>query len=516
MPDYRFATGAAAIAISLAVVLLAFLINRFAPRKRRNIRRSVSLALLYLLAFGAAFGAVLAHQDAAAHVAREAAELLGVLASVNIAAMIVFDIVLPAIGIELATILTDIAIGAAYIVAILATMRRAGVDFSSLLATSALLTTITAFSLQGTLSNIVGGVALQLDNSVKVGDWIQLENGKQGRVREVRWRYTVIETRDWDTMVVPNASLLASNITILGKRDGQPIQHRMWVYFNVDFRFSPTDVIKAVNDALDAAPIEGVAAEPKAHAICYDLSRDRKESFAYYAVRYWLTDLARDDPTSSKVRERLYAALKRAGIPLAIPGAHLWLEQDDVEHQGRKVQRENERRLRALAATEILRPLHREELEQMAPNLRYAFFAPGEVVTRQGAVAHWFYLLVSGTVEVSHHAEDCGDRVLAKLVAPSFFGEMGLMTGEPRTASVTALTEVECYRVDKGDFHRILQERPEIAAEVSALLAKRRIELMALHKDLGEDAKKAKMADESERILGKLRQFFGLGDSEAR
>jgi small-conductance mechanosensitive channel/CRP-like cAMP-binding protein len=515
MPEYRFATGAAAIAISLAVVLLAFLINRFAPKKRRNIRRSVSLALLYLLAFGAAFALVLAKQDPVAHVAREAAELLGVLASVNIAAMIVFDIVLPAIGIEIATILTDIAIGAAYIVAILATMRRAGVDFSGLVATSALLTTITAFSLQGTLSNIVGGVALQLDNSVKVGDWIQLENGKQGKVREVRWRYTVIETRDWDTMVVPNSSLLAGNITILGKREGQPLQHRMWVYFNVDFRFSPTDVIKAVNDALDAAPIEGVAAEPRAHAICYDLSRDHKESFAYYAIRYWLTDLARDDPTSSKVRERLFAALKRASIPLAIPGAHLWLEQDDVEHRSRKDQRENERRLRALGATEVLHPLHRDELERMAPNLRYAFFAPGETVTKQGAVAHWFYILVSGTVEVSLHTDE-GDKVLAKIAAPGFFGEMGLMTGEPRSASVCAVTEVECYRVEKADFHRILQERPEIAAEISGILAKRRVELLALHKDLGDEAKKAKMADEREKILGKVRQFFGLGDGDGR
>jgi small-conductance mechanosensitive channel len=436
-----------------------------------------------------------------------------VLVSVNIAAMLVFDLMLPAIGIELARILTEIAIGIAYIVAILATMKRAGVDFSGLLATSALLTTITAFSLQGTLSNIVGGVALQLDNSVKVGDWIQLESGKQGKVREIRWRYTVIETRDWDTMVVPNASLLASNITILGQREGQPLQHRMWVYFNVDFRFSPTDVIKAVNDALAMAPIEGVASEPAAHAICYDFSRDHKESYAYYAIRYWLTDLAKDDPTSSRVRERLFAALKRGGIPLAMPGAHLWLEQDNAHHQQNKERREIERRLRALGATEVLHPLRREELERMAPNLKYAFFAPGEVITKQGAVAHWFYILVSGSAEVTLHVEGEGDRDLAKIDAPGFFGEMGLMTGEPRFASVLALTEVECYRVDKTDFHRIMVERPEIAQEISGILAKRRIELLALHKGMGDEAKKAKLDDERERILGKVREFFCLGDS---
>jgi CRP-like cAMP-binding protein len=215
------------------------------------------------------------------------------------------------------------------------------------------------------------------------------------------------------------------------------------------------------------------------------------------------------------VRERLYAALKRPGIPLAIPGAPLWVEPDAVEHAGRTNKREMERRLRALGATEVLHPLRREELEKMAPNLKYAVFAPGEVVTRQGAVAHWFYILVSGRVDVSLHSND-GDKVLATLDAPGFFGEMGLMTGEPRSASVVAVTEVECYRVDKADFHRIMQERPEIAADVSDILAARRVELLALHKGLGEEARQEKMADERERILGKVRQFFGLADGDGR
>src|SRR5215831_12214256 len=121
MPEYRLATWPAAIAISVAVVLLAFLVNRFAPKKKKHIRRTVSLSMLYLVTFGAAHALVLAHQAYAAHVAQEASELIGVLASVNIAAVILMDLGLPAIGIEVAPILNDLAIGLAYIVAILAT-----------------------------------------------------------------------------------------------------------------------------------------------------------------------------------------------------------------------------------------------------------------------------------------------------------------------------------------------------------------------------------------------------------
>ena len=64
-------------------------------------------------------------------------------------------------------------------------------------------------------------------------------------MRAVRWRHTVVETRDWSTIIVPNAQLLASNITILGKRDGLPGPQRMWVYFDVDFRYAPSRVVRA-------------------------------------------------------------------------------------------------------------------------------------------------------------------------------------------------------------------------------------------------------------------------------
>lgn len=86
---------------------------------------------------------------------------------------------------------------------------------------------------------------------------------------------------------------MKGQVLVLGRRTGQPVLHRQWVYFNVDFRIAPTEVISAVNDALQAEPIPGVAEEPRAHGILFDF----KESYCQYAVRYWLTDLAVDDPT---------------------------------------------------------------------------------------------------------------------------------------------------------------------------------------------------------------------------
>jgi CRP-like cAMP-binding protein len=366
--------------------------------------------------------------------------------------------------------------------------------------------------LQSTLGNILGGIAIQIDGSIRAGDWIALESGRQGKVKDIRWRHTAIETRDGDTIVVPNSSLLAQSFTILGRRTGAPVTHRMWVFFNVDFRYPPSQVIGVVNLALQSAPIQNVATEPRAHAICMDLAKDTRDSFAYYAVRYWLTDLAVDDPTSSAVRARVYAALRRASIPLARPSMTTFVAQNIDDDDQARIQRLSQRRMEAVESLEIFQALTHEEKDFLSHHLRYAPFTAGETMTHQGAVAHWLYILTSGKAEVRMR-QDREEARVALIEAPSFFGEMGLMTGAPRSADVIAITDVECYRLDKDGFQKIITDRPELVQEMSRLLAKRRIDLAGLHEALDEQAKAAREKTEQADILRRIRTFFGLEES---
>ena len=498
-----------------SVLVTAFLVNRFAPTKRPHIRRLVTLCLLYLVCFGGVLLLPYVGAAGAVETRRTVTELLGELCMVNVGAVVVFDLALPRVGMDPAMIVTDIAIGIGYVVALFSTLSRAGVQLSNLAATSAVVTGILAIGMQATLGNIVGGVALQLDNSIHEGDWVQLENGRQGRVRQIRWRHTVIETRDFDTIIVPNASLLAANITILGKRDGKPAPHRMWVHFNVDFRYSPAEVIAAVEGALRSAPIEGVAEEPAPSCVCYDFARAENDSVARYAVRYFLTDLARDDPTSSLVRARMFTALKRAGFPLAVPAAQIFVEENDSERRERKKRIELEKRLTALSAVEILKPLTKEELVTIAEGLSYAPFAASEVITRQGAIAHWLYIVTSGTAEVRVTGEGV-QRTVAQVQAPGFVGEMGMMTGEPRLATVVALTPVECYRLDKETFRKIMTERPEVAADISAVLAQRKVELQMAIEHCDAEGKERRIEAEKSALLDTIRKFFALDAEQTR
>jgi CRP-like cAMP-binding protein/small-conductance mechanosensitive channel len=439
-----------------------------------------------------------------------AAETLEILLVINLAALALFDFLLHLVGWDYPDILHDIVVGAAYLVAFGWLMHRVGFDFTSIVATSAVVTAVIGLSLQATLGNIVGGISLQLDDSIQEGDWIELESKMQGVIRQIRWRHTVIETRDWDTLIVPNSQLLTQSIKVLGKRGGETTHHRMWVHFSVDFRYPPAEVVRVVNDALQSASIANVAAMPKAHCICYDFAKEHKESFALYAVRYWIVDLNIDDPTSSLVRERIYTALRRAQIPLALPAATIFVSQDDPEHAARKRSREIAFRTEALRCTALFSRLSEEETTRLAERVRPAPFSAGEIITRQGAAAHWLYVLTKGEAEVRITGTDGEERKVAEIKAPGYFGEMALMTGASREATVVAKNDVECLRVDKEDFKDILEKRPEIAQEMSTLLAQRRVELMAVRENLDADAKKRKMVTERGKILASIRDFFGL------
>lgn len=499
------------------VIVTAAIVNALAPSQRVRVRRVVILFVVYLGCLALEHALEAAGATKWAGRMQVAAELLQAFTLVNIVGTVGFSVALPRLGVGFPMIASDLVVGVGYILATLGVLSGHGLDPSSVLATSAVVSAVLAISLQSTLGNILGGVALQLDGSIHEGDWIQLENGKQGRVKQVRWRHTVVETRDWSTIIVPNVQLLGNNIMILGKREGRAVPQRMWVWFNVDFRVAPTRVIQVVGDAVNGSPIDGVASDPKPNVVCMDFTKEGRESFATYAVRYWLTDLAADDPTNSRVRTRIYTALRRAGIPLAVPAQTMFLEVQDETRLERRTKRKVDERLDAIRGVSLFRNLRDDELETLAAGMSHVIYTAGEVITRQGAVAHWLYVLTSGAAEVRANVDPDGAgpepmhaKVVATLKAPDFFGEMGLMTGEPRAADVVATTDVDCFRLGKETFEQVLLKRPEIVNELSENMATRRVELIAVRDGLDAGERRSRHATERERILGGIKGFFGL------
>ncbi|MDT5061215.1 MAG: hypothetical protein QOH63_1674 [Acidobacteriota bacterium] len=495
--------------LALGFIVIALALSALIPTERRRIRVATLLFLLSIVGLFIAASLLYYGFDSATSTAyrwvRWAALFILCVATINLASVIVFDVLLGTVKLKPPRILRDLLIAFSYIIVAITLLSRSGVDLTGIVATSAVITAVVGFSLQDTLGNVMGGMALQMERTIGVGDWIRVDQ-QEGQVVEIRWRQTSIETRNWDTVVIPNSVLMKGQVLLLGRRLGAPRQHRQWVYFNVDFRYAPTAVVETVEAALRAEPIENVASEPAPHCLVQDF----KDSYITYAARYWLTDLALTDPTDSVVRSRIYFALRRAEIPLSIPAQSLFITEDDERRRERKHGEEISRRVESLRRVELFHTLTEEERRALADRLILAPFARGEAMTRQGAEAHWLYIMTVGDAEVRVAVDGNLNKKVATLHAGDFFGEMGLMTGAPRTATVVAQTNAECYRLDKKSFQDILQRRPEIAEDISHILARRRVELEAVREGLNEEAKLKRMSNTQGDLLRRIRDFFTL------
>ncbi|HUS27389.1 MAG TPA: mechanosensitive ion channel family protein [Kofleriaceae bacterium] len=416
-----------------------------------------------------------------------------------------FRVLLPLAGLRLSRILIDLVTAVAVIVVFIAVGKRVGFSVAGLITTSAVLTAVIGFSLQDTLGNVMGGLSVQLDKSIAVGDWVSLgPNQPTGRVTEIRWRYTSIETRDWDTVIVPNGMLVKSTVTIIGRRGGSPMETRRRIDFFVDFRTPPTEVISAVEAALRKDTVEGASPDPQPHVVFMGI----RDSYAHYQARYWLLDIERDDGTDSKVRIRIYFALRRADIAMAIPASALFVTHETPEREARKADRELDQRLRALSKVDLFSGLTTTLQRALADQLELAPYAAGESITREGERDDGLFIIVEGDAVVRIGIGSTG-REVARLGAGQFFGEMSLMTGEARTASVLAATDLVCYRMSKTAFELVLRETPSIADQIAEVLAMRRNALSAARDERESDRRK-RMETAKQDLLGRIRGFFGL------
>ncbi len=488
----------------LLVIALALVVGRLAPGERPKFQSVVFFLAMHIVSLIAIAGLDVADISWADGF-RTPAWIFGAVAALGAVSSALFSALLPRLHLRIPLILQDVLVALGSILIAVAVASRAHVNLSGLIATSAVITAVLGFSLQEVISNVAGGLALQIDRSIEHGDWIQVGD-VSGQVVQIRWRYTAIETRNWETVLIPNSALMKSQVVVLGRRQSMPRQLRRWIQFNVDWRTQPSEVIDVIESALKSAQLAHVAKDPAPSCILVDMA----DTFGRYAVRYWLTDLSNDDPTDSAVRSRVYFALQRAAIPLALPAHALFVTEETAARQTIKTERQLRRRSDLLGAIELFSVLSDAERSALAPHLKYAPFARGETMTRQGSEAHWLYLVEEGriTVKVSDGQRE---RSVAQLQGPTVFGEMSLLTGEPRSATVVAETDVECFRLDRMAFEKVIVNRPEMAQQLASLLTSRRAELDSAKVDFTEPQSDRGSLGDAHELLAKIRSFFSLG-----
>ncbi|HLP99014.1 MAG TPA: mechanosensitive ion channel family protein [Sideroxyarcus sp.] len=504
-----FFWGDGAFPLIVMVLCIAVLLFHFRREERASLINTVGFFFVCL--FGLFISGLLHALEfaRAAAVAHEVFTIGAGVAVIRLWGQLVFRIVLPSVKLTPPRITEDIFVIIAYVAWFLVRLRYAGLDLSSILATSAVITAVIAFAMQDTLGNILGGLALQLDNSIEVGDWIKVDD-LSGRVVDIRWRSTLVETRNWETVVFPNSQLMKNKFMVLGRRTDQPVQWRRWVWFNVGLDTAPSRVVSIVEDSILQTDIANVAKTPAPNCILMDMDN---KGYARYALRYWLTDLAADDPTDAMLRWHIMTSLQRSGIKLALEEKSIHITKENEKYDEVVHQREVLLRIKTLRRVELFSQLTDAELRGLAERLRYSPFARGNIIAKQGDErSHWLYIIINGDAEVYVDLPNGKRRTVRTLGRGSFFGEMGLLTGAPRSASVIAKTDVECYRIDKEVVEELLQARPSIADEISHILVTRRAELDTAMQNLDATGAHKDLSQQRNEILVTIKRFFSLGN----
>jgi small-conductance mechanosensitive channel/CRP-like cAMP-binding protein len=365
-------------------------------------------------------------------------------------------------------------------------------NLGAILTTSAIITAVIGLALQETLGNLFSGLALALERTVQVGDMVRAGD-RIGLVEQLSWRAIKVRTMEGNALLIPNSVASRERLEVF-RRGGVPMARTLLVGLEYDAR--PARARAVLEGA--ARDVAGVTARPA--PVAYLASFD---AYAVtYELRYWLEDYARYLEIDSRVRERVWYRLGREGLVIAYP----LIRQH--QYAAGPLSRATEEMLApaAIAAAKIFAPLSAAEHAALSSRATLRRFAEGETIVREGDTTSSMFLVAQGEVVISAHGEGGGTRKLAVLGPGAAFGEISLLTGEPRLATARAVTEAALVEIDKETLAPILQANPSLAEKLEAVIAEHRRRTADRLGDGGEPA----IAGEAVPLRARIARFFGL------
>lgn len=367
------------------------------------------------------------------------------------------------------------------------------VSLTAVLATSAIITAVIGLALQDTLGNLFSGLALHMEKTVQVGDMVRAGD-TFGTVEELSWRAIKLRTMEGNIVLIPNSLASRERLEVF-RRPGRPVARTMTV--GLELEMPPARAREVLVEA--ARNLPGIAAYPEPVALVKEIG----ESSIVYELRYWLEDYSRYLDLDSQIRERVWYRLDRENVRMAYPVIR--------QHQysaGPLPRREVGLQIpAALERLDLLSPLSPPERQKLAAGARERRYGPGETIVREGETSSSMFVVQHGQLAVSIHGAHGDTRKLAMLQSGDAFGEISLLTGEPRTATVRALTEAVLIEITKDTFAPILEANPSLVESLSAVMRDRRQKTADLY-----DASRAEQEEEPERsVLGaRIARFFGI------
>lgn len=374
------------------------------------------------------------------------------------------------------------------------------INVTSLIATTTVLTATIGLAFQSTLANMLAGLTIHLEKPLKQGDWIS-SGGHEGRVLDITLRSTRILTVEQNEVYIPNSQVL-SEAVVNYSLPNATVTRKLSV--GVSYSIPPNKVRNTILEVLST--VSGISASPAplVRVAAYG-------DFAVnYEIRYSLADFSTYVETEGNIMNLLWYRFKRAGIDIPMPIRNISVREVNAESLRLEQEKKSAAIMGLMEKIEILSPLSKTELKKLVERLKVVSYAAGEVPVKQGEAGDSFYIIKSGRVNVVVEKSPGQTTVVATLGPGNFFGEMSLLTGAVRTASIQVREDAEFIVIDKESFGTTLANNPSIAESLSLILSERQAGLDAGRERLDAAGRERRKRDVSGRMLSRIKDFFGL------
>lgn len=372
---------------------------------------------------------------------------------------------------------------------------------SGLLVTSSVMAAILAFALQDFLSGIIAGIALNIEPPFRVGDWVMVGD-KEGEVVDLNWRATTLRTRQLTYVIVPNSVISKDQIVNFYKPERL---HALLLYVGVEYDAPPS----RVKDIMIGCALEtqGVISPPTPLCRLFQFG-----DFAItYQLKFWIEDRSMSDDIQSDVMTRIWYNLRRGGVKIPFPIRDVFMHEGGGKEKA--VDEMNRQRVeRFLRRASVFEPLDEAGIKTLALSGHFLHFGKSERVVKQGETGNSLFLILQGSASVYIKTPDNGTEIgVGHLKVGDFFGERSLLTGEPRSASVIAETDLEVIEIEKTSILPMLETNPGIMEELSRRLAERQLINEGFFKEQKEAEEVAVVRrNYTESFLKSMKAFFGL------
>jgi len=374
-------------------------------------------------------------------------------------------------------------------------------DLTTILVSSAVFSAVIGLALQDILGNIISGVALHIERPFKVGDWVEVADQK-GEVVEMSWRATRIRTLENNYVVIPNSNIAKERI--INFKAPSPVM-ALYLRVGTSYEAPPHKVKRAILEI--AAQTQGVLKDPAPHMRTIDYGDFAIE----YELKFWINEYERYPVIQDDLKSRIWYQFKRMGIEIPFPIRTLRFMERVRKKEAERAQNLWQEILEILKKCEIFAPLSKEQLVILSRNARLLPFGTGEFLIVQGEKGDSLFVVNRGSVEISILGPDGSKIALAELGPGESFGEVSLLTGEQRSATVRALEDAEAVVVTKEDLQGIMKETPSLAESLSLQLEKRLREMEEKRVEYKKEwEEKEEIKEASVKWLGRIRKFFDL------